>query len=156
MKYRIILIAIISSLAIKAKGQTAAGQLEAGVRIGLPLGPTARYYFSDKFAGEAIVGLYNRTVSLTALGEFHFDLSALTTQGFGWYVGGGAHLGNRVIDGSNKFLAGIDGIAGANYNFPTIPLNISLDWKPAVHFTTSSELADFGISARYRFGGKKD
>ncbi|WP_295117226.1 hypothetical protein [uncultured Chitinophaga sp.] len=156
MKYRIILVAIISSLAIKAKGQTA-GQLEAGVRLGLPLGPTARYYISDKFAAEAIVGLYNRTVSLTALGEFHFDLSALTTEGFGWYAGGGAHLGNRVIDGNNKFLAGIDGIAGANYNFPTIPLNISIDWKPAVHFTTSHEFADFGISARYIFGrGKKD
>jgi len=138
-----------------AKAQQAPGQLEAGVRVGLPLGVTGRYYFTERSAVEAIVGLYNRTASLTALYQYHWDLSALTVPGFGWYAGGGAHIGTRRIDGSGTFLAGVDGIAGINYVFEKIPLNLSLDWKPAIHFTTSSELADFGVSARYIFGGKK-
>jgi len=141
---------LIANTAIKA--QSAKRNPQLGVRLGLPLGPTARYFFDDANAVEGIVGLYNRTFSVTALYEHHFDLSALTTEGFGWYAGGGGHLGTRGIDGSTKFLAGIDGIAGLDYTFPKAPINLSLDWKPAIHFTTSSELADFAISVRYVFG----
>lgn len=155
MKYRIIIVFMILSFAGSVKAQEADRRLEAGIRLGLPLGVTGRYFFTEHSAAEAIVGLYNKTASLTALYQYHFDLSALTVQGFGWYAGGGAHIGTREVDGSQEFLAGVDGIAGINYNFSNIPLNLSLDWKPAIHFTTSSELADFGISARYIFGRKK-
>ncbi|WP_109698864.1 hypothetical protein [Chitinophaga deserti] len=135
--------------------QSLKGQKEAGIRLGLPLGVTGRYFFTDKSAAEGIVGLYNRTFTVTALYQYHFDLSALTMDGFGWYAGGGAHLGTRDIDGSYKFLGGIDGVAGINYNFGPIPLNLSLDWKPAIHFGQSSDLADFAVSARYIFGRSK-
>ncbi|RPE09048.1 hypothetical protein EGT74_18750 [Chitinophaga lutea] len=155
MKQRIIAAMLTICCAGAARAQQAPGQLEAGVRVGLPLGVTGRYFFNEHNAVEGIVGLYNRTASLTALYQYHWDLSALTFPGFGWYAGGGAHLGTRRIDGSSKFLAGVDAIAGVNYEFEKIPLNLSLDWKPAIHFTTSSELADFGVSARYIFGRKK-
>lgn len=135
--------------------QSLKGQKEAGIRLGLPLGVTGRYFFTDKSAAEGIVGLYNRTFTVTALYQYHFDLSALTMDGFGWYAGGGAHLGTRDINGTYKFLGGIDGVAGINYNFGPIPLNLSLDWKPAIHFGQSSDLADFAVSARYIFGRSK-
>jgi hypothetical protein len=54
-----------------------------------------------------------------------------------------------------KFIAGVDGIGGIDYVFPAdlnLPVNVSLDWKPAIHFNTSSDLADFAISIRYTFG----
>ena len=156
MKNRLIYAMILLCLAGSASAQQSLkGQKEAGVRLGLPLGVTGRYFFADRSAVEGIVGLYNRTFSVTALYQYHFDLSALTIPGFGWYAGGGAHLGTRDIDGSWRFLAGIDGVAGLNYNFGPIPLNLSLDWKPAVHFGNSSDLADFAVSARYIFGSKK-
>lgn len=155
MKYCIIAAMLTLGFAGAAKAQQAAGQLEAGVRVGLPLGVTGRYFFTEHSAAEGIVGLYNKTASLTALYQYHWDLSELTAPGVGWYAGGGAHLGTRRIDGSSEFLAGIDAIAGVNYVFEKIPLNLSLDWKPAIHFTTASELAEFGISARYVFGRKK-
>lgn len=155
MKVRIITMLMVICFAASAKAQESAGQLQAGVRLGLPLGVTGRYFFTERSAGEAIVGLYNRTASITALYQYHFDLSALTVQGFGWYIGGGAHMGTRRVDGSQKFLAGVDGVAGINYNFSGIPLNLSLDWKPAVHFSNPSDLADFGVSARYIFGRRK-
>lgn len=158
MKYRIIAAMLALGLAVNARAQQAAGekgQIEAGVRLGLPLGITGRYFFTDRSAAEGIVALYNKTFSITGLYQYHWDLSALTVNGFGWYAGAGAHLGTREIDGSQKFLAGVDGIAGINYNFQTIPLNLSLDWKPAIHFGNSPNLADFAVSARYRFGWKK-
>lgn len=155
MKYRIIAALLTVCFAGTAKAQQVPGQLEAGVRAGLPLGVTGRYFFTENSAVEAIVGLYNRTASLTGLYEYHWDLSELTAPGVGWYAGGGGHLGTRRIDGSSTFLAGVDLIAGVNYVFEKIPLNLSLDWKPAIHFTTSSELAEFGLSARYIFGRKK-
>lgn len=155
MKYRILTFLMILSFSMNAKAQESPRQIEAGIRLGLPLGVTGRYFFTERSAAEAIVGLYNKTASLTALYQYHFDLSTLTVEGFGWYAGGGAHIGTREIDGSHEFLAGVDGIAGINYNFSNIPLNLSLDWKPAIHFTTSSDLAEFAVSARYIFGRKK-
>lgn len=155
MRYRIIAAMLTMCFATAAKAQQAPGQIEAGVRLGWPLGVTGRYFFSEKSAVEGIVGLYNRTASLTALYQYHWDLSALTVPGFGWYAGGGAHLGTRRTDGKSQFLGGVDGIVGLNYVFEKIPLNLSLDWKPAIHFGTSSDLADFGLSARYVFGRNK-
>lgn len=155
MRYRIITVLMILSFASGVKAQEAPRQIEAGIRLGLPLGVTGRYFFTEHSAGEAIVGLYNKTASLTALYQYHFDLSTLTVEGFGWYAGGGMHIGTRDIDGSQEFLVGVDGIAGINYNFSNIPLNLSLDWKPAIHFNTSPDLPEFAISARYIFGRKK-
>src|SRR5687768_18471053 len=102
MRYRIIAAFIILCFAQGAKAQQAAGQIEAGVRLGLPLGATGRYFLTDRSAVEGIFGLYNTRASLTALYQYHFDLSALTTPGLGWYIGGGAHIGGREISGDTK------------------------------------------------------
>jgi hypothetical protein len=152
MKKAIILSMLLLAAITTIKAQSKKGNPQIGVRLGLPLGPTARYFFNDANAVEGIVGLYNRTISVTGLYERHFDLSALTTEGFAWYAGGGGHIGTRVIDGSTKFLAGVDGIAGLDYTLRNTPINFSLDWKPAIHFTTSSELADFALSVRCVLG----
>jgi hypothetical protein len=128
------------------------GNPQVGLRLGLPFGGTVRYFFDEANAVEGIAGVYAGTYTITGLYERHFDLSALTTEGFGWFVGGGAHMGSRKTDGNMKFIGGVDGIGGVDYTFPTLPLNLSLDWKPAIHFNTSSDLADFAISVRYTFG----
>jgi hypothetical protein len=128
------------------------GNPQVGLRLGLPFGATARYFFDDANAVEGIAGVYAHTFTITGLYERHFDLSTLTTDGFGWFVGGGAHMGTRKIESNVKFIGGVDGIGGIDYTFPTLPINLSLDWKPAIHFNTSSDLADFAISVRYTFG----
>ncbi|SEM35073.1 hypothetical protein SAMN04488505_104132 [Chitinophaga rupis] len=133
---------------LKAQSTASKGP-QVGIRLGLPLGATARYFFTDADAVEGIAGIYNETFTVTGLYERHFDLSALTVQGFAWYVGGGAHMGIRKYEGSTKFIAGVDGILGLDYSFAAIPLNLGLDWKPAVHFSTPSDLASFAVSARY-------
>ena len=130
------------------------GNPQIGIRLGQPLGATARYFFDDANAVEGIAGTYNETFTVTGLYERHFDLSALTVAGFAWYAGGGAHMGVREIRDETKFIAGFDGIIGLDYTFQTIPLNLSLDWKPAVHFSTPSDLASFAVSVRYTLNKK--
>ncbi|PUZ24331.1 hypothetical protein GA0116948_10780 [Chitinophaga costaii] len=151
MKKQLFCVLIVMGAARCATAQST-GQVQVGGRLGLPLGVTGRYWFTEHSGGEGILGIYNRTVSLTALYEYHFDLSALTVNGFGWYLGGGAHAGGREIHSKAQFIGGLDAIAGADYNFEAMPLNLSLDWKPAVHFQHSAELAQFAISVRYTFG----
>lgn len=153
MKKRILFMLIMIGCAVAAKAQTA-GRMQLGGRLGIPLGVTGRYWFDDHSGAEGILGIYDRTVSLTALYEYRFDLSALTIDGFGWYLGGGLHAGTREENSTWKFISGLDGIAGADYNFQTIPLNLGLDWKPAVHFNNSAELAQFALSVRYTFGNR--
>ena len=128
------------------------GNPQLGLRAGLPFGATIRYFFDDANAVEGIAGFYSKTYTVTGLYEHHFDLSALTTHGFAWFIGGGGHMGTRTTEGNTKFIAGVDGIAGIDYTFPAFPLNLSLDWKPAIHFNTDDDLTDFAISVRYTFG----
>ncbi|KAA2239628.1 hypothetical protein F0L74_25905 [Chitinophaga agrisoli] len=149
MYRQLILLTIIFTAGMyQLKAQTK-GNPQVGVRLGQPLGATARYFFNDADAVEGIAGVYNETFTVTGLYEHHFDLSALTVPGFAWYVGGGAHMGVRKYEGNTRFIAGFDGIIGLDYTFQKIPLNLSLDWKPAVHFSTPSDLASFAVSARY-------
>lgn len=124
------------------------GNLQIGVRAGLPFGGTIRYFFNDANAVEGIAGVYNGNFTTTGLYEHHFDLSALTTHGLAWFIGGGAHIGG----GHDKFLSGVDGIAGIDYTIPSFPLNFSIDWKPAIHFNQPDELPQFALSVRYTFG----
>ena len=146
---KIILLAILLlALTYDLKAQTK-GNPQFGIRLGEPLGGTVRYFFDDANAVEGIAGIYNETFTVTGLYERHFDLSALTVPGFAWFIGGGAHMGVREIEDRTKFIAGFDGIAGLDYTFEKIPLNLSLDWKPAVHFSTPSDLASFAVSVRY-------
>jgi hypothetical protein len=128
------------------------GKLQAGLRLGLPLGGTVRYFFNDANAVEGIAGGYSNKFTATGLYEHHFDLSALTTNGLSWFVGGGAHIGGWKDDDHVKFLAGVDGIAGIDYTFPSFPLNLSVDWKPAIHFNAPDDLPQFALSVRYVFG----
>jgi hypothetical protein len=151
MKKLLFITLLLGVYAFSANAQSK-GNPQLGVRLGLPFGGTVRYFFDDANAVEGIAGAYAHTFTVTGLFEHHFDLSALTTEGFAWFVGGGAHLGHRKTDGNRKFIGGVDGIAGIDYTFPAFPLNLSLDWKPAIHFNTSSDLTDFAVSVRYTFG----
>jgi outer membrane protein W len=147
---------LITFLDTSLSAQERRGSVEAGVRAGIPLGVSGRYFFHDKIAGEAIVGLYNKTASLTLLGQYHFDLGPLTIPGFGWYFGAGAHIGTRKEGQKQQGYSGISGIAGIEYNFTKIPLNLSLDWKPAIHFNIPADPAEFGFTARYIFRKTKN
>ncbi len=129
-----------------------------GIRAGAFNGVSLKHFLSSRHAVEGILSFRWQGFSVTGLYEIHDQ--AFDVQGLQWYYGFGAHVGFwdgrnvRWTDGvDNQVILGVDGIIGLEYNFAEIPINISLDWKPALNLIGYSGFwADGGaISVRYLF-----
>ncbi|MBE0663318.1 MAG: hypothetical protein IH597_12740 [Bacteroidales bacterium] len=107
-----------------------------GLRGGWFNGITVKHFIDDNKAIEAIASTRWGGYDFTALVEIHkpaFDVAWLY-----WYFGVGGHIGfwdgSRVkwstADKPYKVL-GVDAIFGMEYVFNDVPINLSLDWKPA-------------------------
>jgi hypothetical protein len=129
-----------------------------GLRGGFESGLTVKHFISTKSALEGILGSRWRGFEFTGLYEIHNQ--AFNADRLNWYFGFGGHIGFWDGDyakwgdaGKNYTVVGIDGIIGLEYNFREVPLNISIDWKPAYNFVGYSGFwADGGaLSLRYIF-----
>ena len=69
--------------------------------------------------------------------------------GFDFYAGPGANLG-LVGD---YFFVGALAQVGLEYQFGTIPFNVSLDWRPTFYLVPETRFSPSGValSLRYRF-----
>jgi len=129
-----------------------------GLRGGLSSGFTVKHFVSTNAAFEGLLSTRWRGFEITGLYEIHhqaFDVPRLN-----WYYGFGGHIGFWNGEyakwgdvGSSYTVIGIDGILGIEYNFTEIPVNIGIDWKPAINiFGYSGFWGDGGaLSIRYIF-----
>lgn len=129
-----------------------------GLRGGLYNGLTIKHFIGDRSAVEGLLSTRWRGFEITGLYEIHnraFDIDRLN-----WYYGAGAHLGFYNGDnttwgdvGTAYTVLGVDGILGLEYNFSEIPINLSIDWKPAFNFIGYSRFFGEGgaLSIRYIF-----
>lgn len=128
-----------------------------GVRAGFSSGLTVKHFTSQSIALEGLITTRWQGFDFTGLYEVHnqaFDVKRLN-----WYYGGGAHLG--FYNGSYAYwgdrgtaytVFGIDGIIGMEYNFDEIPINIGVDWKPAINLIGYTGFWSEGaLSIRYIF-----
>lgn len=99
-----------------------------------PFAVSLKLFSGKKNRAFEMLGDFDDGFRLTALYEFHGDLTA--SRNFKWYVGGGAHGGYYDKDAEEGIMFGIDAVAGLDYKFVKLPLNISLDWQPAFEFIT--------------------
>ncbi len=122
--------------------------------IGIRLGPSSaavksgisfKHFLSNNNALEGIVG-FGDGVTICGLYEIHKPLPAENLQ---WFIGFGAYAG---FTGKTTNIGGA-GIIGLDYNFASIPLNLSLDWKPELNLIeqVGFEASTVGLSIRYRF-----
>lgn len=95
----------------------------------------------------AIEGLLSFT-DPGALGVLVEKHSPFASSGVSWFWGAGAYAG---FSGGRRF--GAQGVVGLDFIMPTLPLNLSIDWKPELNFTKqfSFEPAALGFSARFVF-----
>jgi hypothetical protein len=128
-----------------------------GIRAGFSSGLTIKHFKNHNAAFEGLLTTRWEGFDFTGLYEIHnqaFDVDHLY-----WYYGGGAHIGfyngNNVTwgrAGAGYTVIGIDGILGIEYTFSEIPVNLGIDWKPAINFVGYSGFWSEGaISARYVF-----
>lgn len=99
-----------------------------GVKIWDGAGLSLKTFLSEKAALE-FVGFFNRNgTRITGLYEIH---GLLNTEGnLRWYLGFGAHASlYKLAKGG-----GLDGVAGLDFKFNNMPLNLALDWQPTFEF----------------------
>lgn len=122
-----------------------------GVRLGSSVptvksGITYKHFLANNNAIEGILSFGDGT-SICALYEIHKPIN--TVKNLQWFIGAGGYVG---FNNSSSNL-GAAGIAGLDYQFATIPLNISLDWKPELNIISKVgfEASGVGFSARFTF-----
>ena len=136
-------------------------QTAVGIRFGgLTNGLTVKHFIGKASALEGMVSVANKNVILTGLYEMHKPVDR--SKFFALFYGVGGHVGFFRDGGSYYYhdsrqytstsVAGIDGIVGLEYKFRTVPVIISMDFKPFIDFFNGSILYfDGGISLRYAF-----
>lgn len=144
---------LITSSAVKAQYKNA-----LGVRVGDYTGITFKTFIQQDKALDFILSFKDRNgysaVRFTGLYEVHNPI-AFEEGALSWYYGGGASVGGidyKYID-DNDFLLSADGVLGLDYHFSGAPINLSLDWKPALQFAPDADFkaGQFGLSVRVTF-----
>ena len=109
-----------------------------GVRGGFYNGLTIKHFIGSKAALEGIFSSRWRGFNITGLYEINNPIAEVA--GLNWYYGVGGHIGfwnGRYVhwkdDYNDHTVIGADGILGLEYNFSEIPINLSIDWKPAIN-----------------------
>ena len=146
-----------------------------GFRGGFSQGLTFKHFISSTNAIEGILATRYHGYNLTGLYEIHAN-GLFDVDGLNLYYGFGAHVGrwnsvywsNSSWNNGKKYytvdangnvvyydytVIGVDGIVGIEYNISEIPINISLDYKPAINLVGYQGLwLDNGaFSVRYYF-----
>ncbi len=139
---------------------TTIGRFQIGLRLGIATSITGRVFTDDHTAIEGLISMpiFDTRVGVTGLYE---KFGRLGNPGLGFFYGVGAHAEDYTVEfvknahAYGGLIFGVDGILGVDYIFPNSPINLSLDWKPAIDvvplFGNPLPLLEFGASIRYIF-----
>jgi len=117
-----------------------------GLRGGNVFAVTGQMAMGDANRIEANLAFYGGGLGLSGTYQFVKDLPQLGPD-FKWFYGGGADL---KLGGA--FGLGIGALAGIEYNFQDIPLQLTLDLNPSINIIGFHPWWGYsGLSARYRF-----
>lgn len=133
-----------------ASAQT--GHRAVGIRGGFGAEVSYQYGNNSKFV-EADLGWAPGSVNVVGVFDFVFAKTNL----FNFYAGPGAHLGIFGAEKDGRSIAamslGIVGQVGMEYPFPTVPINLSIDWRPVFNLVGGIAFLPYygAFSVRYRF-----
>lgn len=131
-----------------------------GIRGGLFNGVTYKQAISSNTYLEGIASFRWNGFMVTGLYEITQPIDS-NAPGLDWYYGFGAHVGFYDANEDGPWdegdfdgpMIGADGILGMEYTFGEVPVNLSLDWKPAINlFGYDGFWSDnVALSIRYTF-----
>lgn len=154
-RFLMAVIIVISTISFSSAQDYSTG---IGFRGGYANGLTIKHFVSRKAAFEGILSSRWKGFNITGLYEIHAQ--AFDVRRLNFYYGAGCHIGfwkGKDVDWADNdddyTVIGIDGILGLEYNFREIPINLSIDWKPAFNFVGYSGFWGDGgaLSIRYIF-----
>lgn len=159
-KIIVAVIAFLCCLQLQAQSVevTSGSSYKQALGIKFPLGISATYkkFVTNNNSFEAVATFWKKGFRAAAFYEFNF-YSFEDVPNLSWFVGPGVHAGawreeySKIFD--NKLDIGIDGIIGFDYKFDNVPINVSVDWQPAVTVVGSAGFTPSygGIGVRYTF-----
>jgi hypothetical protein len=145
--YRLFLAVILLSVSThETQAQAGRGSMQLGIRISTPQATvnnavSFRYFVSDVAALEALVGF--DPWSVAGVYERFFPTKV---SGLQWFAGGGGYVAFR---GNNVF--GATGITGLDYTLPSLPINMSVDWKPELNLVNNVNFQASALALSIRF-----
>ena len=129
-------------------------QHAAGVRAGYSWGISYKGFFLHRMSAVEIDVFYNPR-GLHVAAQYLIHAEPFRSSRWLAYFGGGIFAGNweEETGVKEKFSAGIVAVAGMEYAFRDLPLNVGLDWRPhlKVYEPIGYTLPDVGVTIRYRF-----
>jgi opacity protein-like surface antigen len=150
-----LLILIFSLILFSAASHSQDYRNAVGIRLGLSNGISLKHFFSTNKAVEGILTVRWGGYNLTGLVEKH--RSIFDTDGLYLFYGAGLHMGSFsnswFNDTNNHTVIGLDGIIGFEYVFRDLPLNVSLDYKPAFNLFGNTGFwgDEVALTGRYIF-----
>lgn len=134
---------IISTAAMAQNYKTALGIRLSSNDAAINNSISIKHFLSGNTALEGLLS-FGDPLALGALVQVHHPIS--NAAGLNWLIGGGAYVGF----GSSRNL-GAQGVLGLDYKFPSLPINLTVDWKPELNLlqSVSFEPAAVGLSARF-------
>lgn len=123
-----------------------------GARLGYGAEISYQYSLGEAFAEMDLGLIGNDGVYVTGVYDFSLGSAGI----FSFYAGPGVQLGAhnyKDTDGNIlKFNMAIVGQIGTEVQFDSVPLNLSLDWRPAFSFINGAfGWTGFALGVRYRF-----
>jgi len=120
---------------------------------------TYQHKLNNNYMAEGILAMRWSGIEMTALIERYRP--AFNNENANWFMGAGLHLGFHGRDNSinppqnsnttTYINIGFDLIGGLAYNFPEMPFNVSLDYKPAFHLTGERWFVGEGLGLSIRY-----
>lgn len=145
MKKAILVIAAILAFAVVASAQPRA----IGLRGGYGAAELSYQHSLGNNFAELDLGWWSHAISVTGVYDFVFA----SAGDLNFYGGPGAQVYLYSYNGYSTFNAAIVGQIGMEYVFPSIPLQLSLDWRPAFYFLQGGHFGweGFALGIRYAF-----
>ncbi|WP_442589029.1 hypothetical protein ACSBL2_23690 [Pedobacter sp. AW31-3R] len=157
--FTILCLAVIATFAIQFSSKAQDYDNAIGGRFGAANGVTFKTSLGDNKMIDLIANFRSndnyRYFRITGLYEVYKPIQ--NAAGLNWYYGAGASIGTakwRHFDNrSSDLYLSVDGVLGLDYKFVDAPINISLDWKPAIELTpdTDFDASGVGLSLRFTF-----
>lgn len=94
----------------------------------------------------------NSWFNLTGLYEVYNPING--APGLNWYYGAGATIGSYKVKGyDGDVYLSANGVLGLDYKFKDAPINLSIDWVPALQLTPNTGFwgGDVGLGVRFAF-----
>ena len=155
--FTILCLTMIATFAINYSSKAQGYKNAIGGRFGAANGVT----FKTSLGGNKMVDIIanyrssNHTQYFRVTGLYEVYLPIPEAKGLNWYYGGGASIGSARYEygpyNSSDLYFSVDGVLGLDYKFAQAPLNISLDWKPAIQLAPGSRFDGSGLGLSFRF-----